>query len=178
MQKQVANTSEPLKIDLHLLLQISQLDANMDKASMCGQTVENTPVNGKKTSKMVKDNSSTQTESFTSVTGLMGLRTVKENRTGKMALNTTATGSTTQCKAPVTINLQTAVSTKEIGSTTNSMERENRLGLMAEATRVISIMELKREKVYIHGLMERNMKDLGAKVNNMVMVCSRHPKEK
>lgn len=49
---------------------------------------------------------------------------------------------------------------------------------MVEATKVISIMELKKDKVYIHGLMERNMKEPGLKVNNMVMACSQPLKEK
>ena len=108
----------------------------------------------------------------------MGLRTVKENRIGEMDLNTTATGSTTLWKALVTTPLLTEVFTKDNGLTTSSMERENRLGQMAEATRVISIMESNKDMVCMHGLMESNMMVPGPKVNNMEMACSRPQKEK
>lgn len=65
-----------------------------------------------------------------------------------------------------------------IGSTINSMDKEDKHGQMEEAMKVNSIMESKKVKASIHGLTVRNMMELGPKVNNTERVHSQLPKEK
>jgi len=102
----------------------------------------------------------------------MGLRTELVFRNGKIAQNTMENGLITPCKAKDTINLPMEASIKANGLTINSMDKENKPGQMAEVMRVLSIMESKKVKEYMLGLMVRNTMELGLMVNSTEKVLS------
>ena len=145
---------------------------------MYGLMEENTMENGRTIYKMDKVNSCMPMELSTTVTGLMGLRTEKACRIGKMARNTKEIGLITPCKVWVITSLLMEVNMTEIGSTISSMEMEDKPGQMVEAMKASSIMELKKVKASTHGLTVRNTMELGPTVNNMERVLSQLPKEK
>ena len=134
--------------------------------------------NGPTIYKMDKANSFTPMESSTMVTGLMEPKMEKVCRTGRMDPNTKETGLTIVWKAPATTSLQTEVNTMATGSTINSMDKVDKPGQTVEAMRVNSIMESKKDKVFIHGLTVRNTMVHGLTVNNTAKVSSPHPREK
>jgi len=100
------------------------------------------------------------------------------SKNGKMDLSTMEIGLITPWKERDITSLQTEASMMEIGLIISSMDKEDKLGQMEEHMRVHSIMELKKDKESIHGLMVRNMMELGLTANSTGRVLSQHLKEK